>query len=158
MVDPVTAALTGIALVTKITDQLKKGIDAYKSVAEVGQEIDLLFRGEQECQKARNKSAGVDSFSTENVAQEIIDHKLAQEKLKEVAVMIDMRFGHGTWAGILAERQRRIQEAREAAKKEAMERRRKRHEFEETMKTVLIAVTVLAAMVAALTAAFTYTR
>ena len=44
MVDPVTAALTGIALVTKITDQLKKGIDAYKSVAEVGQEIDLLFR------------------------------------------------------------------------------------------------------------------
>ena len=45
-------------------------------------------------------------ISTENVAQEIIDHKLAQEKLKEVAVMIDMRFGHGTWAGILAERQR----------------------------------------------------
>ena len=55
MVDPVTAALTGIALVTKITDQLKKGIDAYKSVAEVGQEIDLLFRGEQECQRPGTK-------------------------------------------------------------------------------------------------------
>ena len=90
--------------------------------------------------------------------REIIDHKLAQEKLKEVAVMIDMRFGHGTWAGILAERQRRIQEAREAAKKAAMERRRKRHELEETVKSVLIAVTVLAGMIAALTAAFTYTR
>ena len=50
-----------------------------------------MFRGEQECQKARNKSAGVDSFSTESVAQEIIDHKLAQEKLREVSVMIDMR-------------------------------------------------------------------
>ena len=152
MVDPVTAALTGIALVTKITDQLKKGIDAYKSVAEVGQEIDLLFRGEQECQKARNKSAGVDSFSTESVAQEIIDHKLAQEKLREVSVMIDMRFGLGTWAGILAERQRRIQEAKEAAKKAAIERR-KQHEWEENLKTALMAFVIFAMlMVAAVTA------
>ena len=69
--------------------------------------------------------------STESVAQEIIDHKLAQEKLREVSVMIDMRFGPGTWAGILAERQRRIQEAKEAAKKAAIEKRRRQHEWEE---------------------------
>jgi len=154
MVDPVTAALTGIALVTKVTDQLKKGINAYKSIAEVGQEIDLLFRGEQECQKARNKSAGVDSFSTQSVAQEIIDHKLAQEKLKEVAVMVDMRFGHGTWAGILAERQRRIQEAKEAAKKAAIERRRKQHEWEENLKTAAMAFVIFATLMGAAVTAF----
>ena len=28
--------------------------------------------------------------------------------------MVDMRFGHGTWAGIIAERAKRIQERREA--------------------------------------------
>ena len=98
MVDPVTAALTGIALVTKITDHIKSGINAYKSVSEVGEQIDLLFKGEQECMKARNKKAkGYDNFSTESVAQEIIDHKLAQEKLREVATMIDMHLGmeHG---------------------------------------------------------------
>ena len=135
MVDPVTAALTGIALVTKITDHIKSGINAYKSVAEVGEQIDLLFKGEQDCMKARNKKAkGFDNFSTESVAQEIIDHKLAQEKLREVATMIDMRFGHGTWAGILAERQRRIQEAKEAAKQAEIERRRKQHQWEENLK------------------------
>ena len=154
MVDPVTAALTGIALVTKISDQLKKGIDAYKSVAEVGQEIDLLFRGEQECQKARNKSAGADSFSTESVAQEIIDHKLAQEKLQEVAVMVDMRFGHGTWAGILAERQRRIQEAKEAAKQAEIEKRRRQHEWEENLKTALMAFVIFAMLMGAAVTAF----
>ena len=69
MVDPVTAALTGIALVTKVTDHIKKGINAYKSIAEVGQEIDLLFRGEQELQQARNKKAKVNQFSTNTVAK-----------------------------------------------------------------------------------------
>ena len=63
------------------------------------------------------EQSAADSFSTESVAQEIIDHKLAQEKLREVSVMIDMRFGPGTWAGILAERQRRIQEAKKQQKK-----------------------------------------
>ena len=103
--------------------------------------------------EARNKSAGVDSFSTESVAQEIIDHKLAQEKLREVSVMIDMRFGPGTWAGILAERQRRIQEAKEAAKKAAIEKRRKQHDWEENLKTALMAFVIFAMlMVAAVTA------
>lgn len=158
MVDPVTAALTGIALVTKVTDHIKQGINAYKSVAEIGQEIDLLFRGEQELQQARNKKAGASQFSTTSVAQEIIDHKLAQEKLQQVATMVDMRFGHGTWAGILAERNKRIQEAKEAAKKAAMERRRKQHEFEETLKTILVAVVVVALMIAALVGAFVIAR
>ena len=42
--------------------------------------------------------------------------------------MVDMRFGHGTWKGILAERQKRIQEAREAALKA------KAKQYENTMK------------------------
>lgn len=153
MVDPVTATLTGIALVTKITDHIKSGINAYNSVAEVGEQIDLLFRGEEQCMKARNKQAKFDNFSTENIAQEIIDHKLAQEKLQEVAVMIDMRFGHGTWAGILAERQRRIREAREAEKQAEIERRRKAHEWEENFKTALVAVVVSVLMVSAIVGA-----
>ena len=36
MVDPITAGLAGIALVTKVTEQIKSGIAAYKSVAELG--------------------------------------------------------------------------------------------------------------------------
>ena len=75
MVDPVTAAL--LVLHLPYYDQLKKGIGAYKSVAEVGQEMNLLFRGNRSVRR-RNKSAGVDSFSTK-CCPEIIDHKLARK-------------------------------------------------------------------------------
>ena len=45
MVDPITAGLAGIALVTKISEQIKAGINAYNSVAELGGQIDALFMG-----------------------------------------------------------------------------------------------------------------
>lgn len=159
MVDPVTAALTGIALVTKVTEHIKQGINAYKSVADLGDQIELLFAGEQQCQKSRNKQANKsDPFSTNSVAKEILDHKLAQEKLQEVAVAVDMRFGHGTWAGILAERQRRIREAREAARQAEMERRRQQIQNMETLKAAAVGVITAVLLVASLVGAFVFAK
>ena len=77
MVDPVTAALTGIALVTKVSDTIKQGIGAYRNVAEMGEQLEQLFRGEQECMAARNrKESRHSNFSTEGIAQEVIEHFL----------------------------------------------------------------------------------
>ena len=141
MVDPITAGLAGIALVTKVTEQIKAGISAYQSVAEIGGQIDALFEGEKQCQQARNKQANKQNiFSAESVAREVIDHKLAQEKLREVGTLIDMRFGPGTWSGILAERQRRIREAREAELQRMRERQRKIDDLQEGLLAVTIAV------------------
>ena len=141
MVDPITAGLAGIALVTKISEQIKAGINAYNSVAELGGQIDALFIGEQQCQKARNKQANKhNTFSTETVAREVIDHKLAQEKLREVATLIDMRFGPGTWAGILAERQKRIREAKEAERQRRIERQKRIDDLQEGLVAVTVSV------------------
>lgn len=151
MVDPVTAALTGIALVTKVAEHIKEGINAYNSVADLGDQIELLFKGEKDCQRERNKKANKsDPFSTETVAHEVINHRLAQEKLHEVGVAIDMRFGPGTWAGILAERQRRIREAREAERQRLIEARRRSHELEETLKAGAVGLTLVAAVIGVL--------
>ena len=159
MVDPVTAALTGIALVTKVTEHIKQGINAYNSVAELGDQIELLFAGEQQCMKARNKQANkTDPFSTKSVAKEVIDHKLAQEKLQEVAVAIDMRFGHGTWASIIAERQRRLREAREAARQALLERRRQHHKNMETLKAAAVGVITAILLVASIVGAFVFAK
>ena len=159
MVDPLTAGLAGIALVTKVTEHIKQGINAYNSVAELGGQIDALFKGEQECQKARNKAANrQDTFSTESVAKEVIDHKLAQEKLQEVAVAVDMRFGHGTWASIIAERQRRIREAKEAARQAAIERQRKHNQNMETLKAASVGVITAILLVASLVGAFVFAK
>ena len=159
MVDPVTAALTGIALVTKVTEHIKQGINAYNSVAELGDQIELLFAGEQQCMKARNKKANKsDPFSTNTVAKEVLDHKLAQEKLQEVAVAVDMRFGHGTWASIIAERQRRIREAKEAARQAAIERQRKHHQNMETLKAAAVGVITVVLLVASLVGVFVFAK
>jgi len=85
-------------------------------------------------QEASNKKTGMglaDQFGVQSVAKEMIDAKLAAEQVAEVARMVDFRFGHGTWAAILAERQKRIQQAKEArAAQRKMERERQQEMFE----------------------------
>jgi len=145
----VAEVLTGIALVKQATDFIKSQINTAKDIGEIAGQIDDLFRGEQEAQKARNKKAGIDTFSVNSVAQEVIDAKLAAEKLREVAVLVDMRFGPGTWAGIVNERAKRIQEAKEAEKKRRIEQARKEHEFWENVKTASVVIIVVGLMIAA---------
>ena len=143
----VAEVLTGIALVKQATDFIKSNINTVKDIGQITGHIDDLFRGEHEAQKARNKKAGIDTFSVNSVAQEVIDAKLAAEKLREVAVLVDMRFGPGTWAGIVNERAKRIQEAKEAERKRKIEQARKEHEFWEAAKATAIAVIAIVAMV-----------
>jgi hypothetical protein len=136
----VAEILTGIALVKQATDFIKSNINTVKDIGDIAGQIDDLFRGEQEAQKARNKKAGVDNFSVNSVAQEIIDARLAAEKLREVSVLVDMRFGPGTWAGIVAERAKRIQQAKEAERQKKLEQARREHQLWEAIKTAGIAI------------------
>tara|TARA_R100000654_G_scaffold51605_1_gene77725 strand:+ start:623 stop:1096 length:474 start_codon:yes stop_codon:yes gene_type:complete len=142
----VAEILTGIALVQKSVEFIKSNIDTASDIKSLAGSIDDLIRGEQECQKARNKRSGqslTDQFGVENVANEIIDAKLAQEKLQEMRTLIDLRFGHGTWASIIAERNRRIQEAKAAEKKARIEARKRQEQLTEH---ILIAIGIIAAI------------
>jgi len=155
---PVAEILAGIALVKSSVDFIKSNISTAKDIGDIAGQIDNLFRGEQEAQKARNKKAGVDTFSVNSVAQEVIDAKLAAEKLREVSVLVDMRFGPGTWAGIVNERAKRIQEAKEAEKQRRIEQARKEHQFWETAKATAIAVIAIVAMVTCFVVVLTYSN
>ena len=143
---PIAEILTGIALVQQSVAFIKSNINTVQDISQIANQIDDLFRGEKEAQQARNKKAGGglgDQFGVDTVAKEIIDAKIAAEKLQEVATLVDMRFGPGTWKGIVAERAKRIQEAKEAA---AAERRRKLQEakeFEEMMKQIVLVAGVI---------------
>ena len=148
----VAEVLTGIALVKQATDFIKSNISTVQDIGEIAGHIDDLFRGEQEAQKARNKKAGPDTFGVSSVAQEVIDAKLAAEKLYEVSVMVDMRFGPGTWGGIVAERARRLQEAKEAAKQQKIEKARQQHELWETIKSVMLVLGIITFMAGCLVA------
>jgi hypothetical protein len=142
----VAEVLTGIALVQQSVKFIKDNISTAQDIGQIASQIDDLFTGEKQVQQARAKKSGSslgDQFGVDTVAKEMIDAKLAAEQLQEVATMVDMRFGHGTWAGILAERAKRIQEAKEA---EAIARRKKiqkDREFEEMMKQAVLVGTII---------------
>lgn len=145
--EPISTALAGIALVKQSVDFIKTHINTVQDIGQIANQIDNLFTGEKQVQQARNKKAGGglgDQFGVDTVAKEMIDAKLAAEKLQEVATMVDMRFGHGTWKGILTERAKRLQEQREAEAKARRELIRKAKEFEDTMKTVGLVTAILA--------------
>ena len=139
----VAEVLAGIALVKSSVDFIKSNIDTAKDIGEIAGAIDGLFQGAEQCQKQRNKKSGVsvkDQFGINSVAQEVIDAKLAEEKLQEMRTLVDMRFGPGTWQSILDLRAKRIQEEKEARRLRAIQKRKEEQEFWEQMKMFAIIV------------------
>lgn len=132
--EPVSTVLTGIALLKSSVDFIKSNISTAQDIGQIAGQIDALFIGQKQVQEASNKKSGVglaDQFGVQSVAKEMIDARLAAEQIAEVARMVDFRFGHGTWAGILAERQKRIQLAKEQrARQRKIERERQQEMFE----------------------------
>jgi len=146
----IAETLAGIALVKSAVDGIKSAIGTANDISDIAGHIDNLFSGEKQVQQERAKKAGVgitDQFGVNSVARDVIDSKIAAEKLQEVATMVDMRFGHGTWKGILVERQKRIQEAREAAAKARREAQRAQDEMMENVKTTALVSMVIGAAV-----------
>tara|TARA_R110000824_G_scaffold399660_1_gene605408 strand:- start:11 stop:496 length:486 start_codon:yes stop_codon:yes gene_type:complete len=145
----IAETLAGIALVKSAVDGIKSAIGTAQDIGDIAGHIDNLFEGESQTQRARNKKSGVNQFSVNSVAKETIDAKIAAEKLYEVSVMVDQRFGHGTWAGIVTERAKRIQEAKEAALVARKEKALKQEETMETIKMTAIVLGVISMIVAA---------
>ena len=133
----IAETLAGIALVKSAVDGIKSAIGTAKDVSEVAGHIDNLLTGEKQVQKQRAKKSGTsigDQFGIQSVAQEVIDAKLAQEKIQEMRTLVDMRFGPGTWQGIVDERARRIQEAKEADRQARIKAQQEHEEFVEGLK------------------------
>ena len=142
----VAEVLAGIALVKSSVDFIKSNIDTAKDIGEIAGAIDGLFQGAEDCQKQRNKKSGVsvkDQFGINNVAQEVIDAKLAEEKLQEMRTLVDMRFGPGTWQSILDLRAKRIQEEKEARRLAAIAKRKEQEEMWEQIKIGAIVIGAL---------------
>ena len=101
--------------------------------------------------KSGKKRFNKNKLSISSVATEVLDAKLAAEELYNVSVLVDQRFGHGTWAGILAERKKRIDELKEIEKERL---RAKRQQQEELIEMLSIGFIVVVALGAALGAVY----
>ena len=155
---PVAEILAGIALVKSSVEFIKSNIDTCKDIGELGSHIDALFKGKDEVNRKSNKKGlGVkEQFDTAHIARETIDARLAAEQLQEISTLINLRFGPGTWQGIVDERARRIQEAKEAEKKARIEKRKADAELWGDIKVVLIVIGAAIAGVASIIGAIYY--
>ena len=147
----VAEVLTGIALVQQSVKFIKDNISTAQDIGQIAGQIDSLLTGEKQVQEQRAKKSGAgigDQFGINKVAQEVIDARLAQEKVNEMRTLVDMRFGPGTWQSIVDERARRIQQAKEQAAQARKEQRLKQEELEEAIKTTLMIAGVILVAVA----------
>ena len=148
----IAETLAGIALVKSAVEGIKGAINTAKDISEIASHVDNLLEGEQQIQKKRSKQSGMgisDQLGIRNVAQEVIDARLAQEQIHEMRNLIDLRFGHGTWQSIVDLRAKRIQEAKEREREERKQRIKEHNEFVENMKGVGLAAVVVVLMLIA---------
>tara|TARA_R100000654_G_scaffold25366_1_gene48801 strand:+ start:120 stop:746 length:627 start_codon:yes stop_codon:yes gene_type:complete len=143
MVEPISTALAGIALVKKSVDFVKQQIQTCNDIGDIIGHIDKAMTGEQQVIKARD-SKNVDHFAVENVAQEVIDAKLAREQMNELRNLVNLRFGPGTWEFILQERKKRIDAKKQAIKEAKAAKLKQQQQIAEYIKYGLLATIVIA--------------
>tara|TARA_A200000159_G_scaffold43895_1_gene40291 strand:+ start:266 stop:739 length:474 start_codon:yes stop_codon:yes gene_type:complete len=146
----IAETLAGIALVKSAVDGIKSTINTANDIGDIAKYVDNLLEGEKQVQQQRSKKSGSslgDQFGIESVAQEVIDARLAQEKIQEMRTLVDLRFGPGTWQSIIDERAKRIREAKEAAEQARREAMKKHEEFVENLKMSVSISAIVAAAV-----------
>lgn len=146
--EPISTALTGIALFQKSVEFIKSNISTANDIRDIAGAIDGMFSGEKQIQQQRfgNKSI---IGQTKDAASSVIDAKLAKEQMDEMRQLVDHRFGHGTWQEIINERAKRLKEEKAAiaeAKRQAMLKRKKQIEFMQIGGGILIAVAVVSTL------------
>ena len=133
----IAETLAGIALVKSAVDGIKSTINTANDIGDIAKYVDNLLEGEKQVQQQRAKKSGAsisDQFGIESVAQEVIDARIAQEKIQEMRTLVDMRFGPGTWQSIVDLRNKRIKEAKEAAAKARREAMLRQQEMIDSIK------------------------
>lgn len=133
--DPISTGLAGMALVQKSVEFIKSNISTANDIRDIAGAIDGLFAGEKQVQKERFGGKSV-LGQTKDAAHSVIDAKLAQEQMEEMSILIDNRFGYGTWRQIVNERAKRLQEEKQQIKEQKAAARRRKQEFQEAAKIV----------------------
>ena len=137
--EPITTALTGLALARSGISFLKENIGAVQDAAQIGQQLANVFQGFDEFNKDRYSS----KVGFKDVADEMIQYKLMQEELYDLKLQINHRFGHGFYESIVAERKKRIEEKKEQERQMRIKRRRQQEDLKAIGLSILVGVSLV---------------
>ena len=155
----VAETLAGIALINSAVKGIKTAIGTAKDISDIADDIDNLFKGEKQVRQQahpvvgkwdsllkRTLGANADKFSIGTIAKETIEEKLAEEQVFKMRLLIDRRFGVGTWDEILEERKERIKKHNEEKKKLREEKKEREANFYKILETILGVIAVIGAV------------
>jgi len=139
----VAEVLTGIALLKSATSAIKDAIDTGKEATGIMKMVHQCFAAEQQIQKQRNSTVGVkDQLGMENVVQQQIDLKLAEEMMSEVRSLCNLRFGSTFWSDCIAARNKAIEEQKERERKAKIRKQQEAKEMRQGLFTVITIIAV----------------
>lgn len=137
--EPISAALTGLALARSGINFIKENIDSAKSAVEIGQQLSSIFQGFDEFNKQRYSQ----KTGFKDVATEMIEYKNLQNELYNLKVQINMTYGHGFYESIVAERKKRIEERDDKLRRARIRKRKETEEVLEILLKVFIGVSLI---------------
>jgi len=147
MVEPISATLTGIALARQGFEFLKNAKEGMSDAQQIGHALTSIFEGHRQFNEKRYSKS---SISFGDVASEEIEYRNMLEDLDELRVLINRRYGHGTFEKIKQDYQERVRQQKEQEKLERQEQIRKWAKYREWFQTVAIILILSVLIVAAL--------
>jgi hypothetical protein len=137
MVFGVGEAIAAASAFKAAVDAIKSGIGTARDIGDIAHSIDQLLDGKARIDRAKKHKAAPGQFSIKSIASDTISAKLAEEELYNISVLIDNRFGHGTFKGIQDERRKRIKDYHEAEQKRLAAKAKRRKEMLNDLKILL---------------------
>ena len=137
--EPISTALTGLALARSGIAFIKENLNSVQDAAQIGQQLASVFEGFDQF----NKERYAPKIGFKDVADEMIQYRILQEQMQGLKLEINLRFGHGFYESIVAERKRRIEEREEKIKRDRARKRREIQEVQDIFLKVFIGVSLI---------------
>lgn len=137
--EPISTALTGLALARSGIAFIKENLNSVQDAAQIGQQLASVFEGFDQF----NKERYTPKIGFKDVADEMIQYRILQEQMQSLKLEINLRFGHGFYESIVAERKRRIEEREEKIKRDRARKRREIQEVQDIFLKVFIGVSLI---------------
>lgn len=154
-VEPISATLTGIALARQGFEFLKNAKEGMSDAQQIGHALTSIFEGHRQFNEKRYSKSAI-SFG--DVASEEIEYRNMLEDLDELRVLINRRYGHGTFEKIKQDYQERVRQQKEQEKLERQEQVRKWAKYREYFQTTAIIFILIVLLVVGLLVWITFRK
>ena len=142
--EPITTTIAAVTAASNAIAFIKARINDVQSVSEIGEQIGTLFAAQKKLNDDRNQQAGVGTdINIRSSIDAVLEAKRLNEQMHEIATMINMRWPKtadqpSTWQTILEHHNQAIRDQKAAQKRALIEKARKQHEMEESIKAALL--------------------